>query len=144
MKSFLIKELEHELEFDEFDFNVDGFVYKTKKPNIKEITIVNSDIIFGLISYNFNKKYKKILELILSSENDEESSGNLRIALDEIARLKNIIETKYHIYLKSDAEAKLIKKLVMLQKDIKIKLVDIEIKKEEKMNIRGNHKGKSR
>lgn len=143
MKSFLIKELDNKLEFDEFNFNIEGFVYKTKNQNIKEIIIVNPDIIYGLISYNFNKKYKKILELILSSENDDEASGNLKIALDEIVRLKSIIE-KYHIYLKSGSETKLLKKIKMLQKDIKLKLVDMEIKKEEKMNVKENTKGKSR
>lgn len=143
MKSFLIKELNQEFEFDDFDFIIDGFVYKTKNKNIKEITIVNSDIIYGLISYNFNKKYRKILELILLNE-DDESSSNLKIALDEIARLKNIIETKYHTYLKAKQEAKLLRKLMMLEKDVKVKLVDIEVKKEEKISTKENTKGKGR
>lgn len=143
MKSFLIKELDQELTFDDFDFKVEGFVYKTKNSNIKEITIVNKEIIYGLISSSFNKKYKKLLREILLDDEDNDGDA-LKLALDEIARLRSILENKYKRFLKKQDQEKLLKKLLLLEKDIKIKLVDKTLKKEEKNIEKTANKGMHR
>lgn len=143
MKSFTIKKLKKNLEIEEIDYNTHGFIYKTKNDNIKEINIINPEIISGLIIYNFNKKYKRILSLILLSDNEDDSSnGTLMLALDEIARLKNIMESKYYKLLKKKEAEKLHKKIMLTEKDIKNKLIDKEIKKEEKEQVEEKHKSR--
>lgn len=149
MRSFVIKELKNNLELVVFDYELEGFHYKIKKHNdldVKEIVIINNDITSSLIVANFDKKYKKILTYyfnIISS--GEDSDTNLFLALDEVARLKNIIMKKYHKYLKKEIEKKILKKITMLENEIKSKIVNIKLLKEyERQNSIVEEKGKSR
>ena len=135
MKSFTIKKLEQVLEIENFKYDKKGFIYKPKKSNkVKEIVIVNQEIVSALISYNFYKNYKKILELYLLSktEDSDTSASGLVIALDEIARLKNIILTKYKNMLKKKEAEKFLKQLKILDSEIKNKIIDLEMLEEEK------------
>lgn len=135
MKSFTIKKLNQSLEIENFKYKKKGFIYKPKKSNkVKEIVIVNQDIISALISYSFYKNYKKILELYLLSqtEDSDTSTSGLMMALDEIARLKNIILTKYKNLLKKKETDKFLKQLSILDSEIKNKIIDLEMLEEQK------------
>ena len=107
MKSYCLKKLNSNYELESFDYNIKGFHYRIKSNRdsflkIKEVIIVNPEIISNLICHNFNKKYQKIVEcFFLNSDLDDDStSSNLMLALDEVARLRTIIINKYKIFLK--------------------------------------------
>lgn len=150
MKSFAIKEIEEDLEIMSYHYDLSGFTYKIRNHNsldVKEITILSPSIVSHLVLYSFDKKYKKILEAYLVSlqDDDDSTEGYLMMALDEIARLRSILIEKYHAYLKKDAETKMLKKLKILENEIRSKIVDIKLIKEQEMvhtNI--EEKGKSR
>ncbi len=138
MKSFIIKELNKDMELVSFSFNEEGFHYHIKKENslkVKEILIVSPNIITSLITYNFNKHYKKILGLYLSASSDDSNDSNtyLMMALDEGARLKSILIRKYHHLLKKKEEANMLKKLDLLDTKIKERIVDLKLQEEEKL-----------
>lgn len=139
MKSFVIKKLDSELEIVSMDYNFQGFVYKTRKSpkylDITEVIIVNPEIISSLICYNFNKKYKKIIELYLNTidNSDDTAEGNFLLALDEVARLKNIIINKYCQFLKKKEQENFLKRLKILENEIRVKIIDIKIIKEREM-----------
>ena len=150
MRGFAIKEIKEDLEIMSYHYDVCGFTYKIRNHNsldVKEITILSPSIVSSLVLYSFDKKYKKILEAYLTSlqEDDDSTEGYLMMALDEIARLRNILIKKYHDYLKKDAETKMLQKLKILENEIRSKIVDIKLIKEQEMvhtNI--SEKGKSR
>ena len=105
--SFTIRELKDTYELINFNYAIKGFSYPLKKSKnstwkIKELIIVNPDIISALISHNFNKRFQKIVELFFNSNDyDEDATGtNLMMALDEVAHLRTIIINKYKRYLK--------------------------------------------
>ena len=106
---FTIKKIEETYELISFNYPVKGFSYPLKKNRnntlkIKELIIVNPDIISALISHNFDKKFQKIVELFFSSNDyDEDSTGtSLMMALDEVAHLRTIIINKYSLFLTSN------------------------------------------
>lgn len=152
LQSFVIRELEPDLEIIHISYSLDGFHYKLKNNNslnIKEILIVNPQIINYLISYHFNKKYKKILESYMNAlqeESSDESSNGLLIILDEIARLRSILIRKYHTFLTKKKEEQLLKKLKILENEIRSKIIDLRLIKEQELvnNINIEEKGKSR
>lgn len=140
MKSFIIKKLNQELEIEAINDDLQGFVYKTRKNpkylEISEITIINPEIINALIKYNFDKKYKKILELYLKAidSGDESSEGNFLLALDEVARLKSIIITKYSRFLKKKGEEQFLKRLKILENELRAKIIDFKLIKEAELS----------
>ena len=150
MKSYCLTKLNSNYELESFDYNIKGFHYRIKSNRdsllkIKEVIIVNPEIISNLICHNFNKKYQKIVEcFFLNSDLDDDStSSNLMLALDEVARLRTIIINKYKIFLKKKKEEELLKKLKILENELRVKIIDFKLLKEQELNNR-NEKNKSR
>lgn len=139
MKSFIIKKLDSELEIIAMDFNFKGFIYKTHKnprySGISEINIINPEIINSLICFNFNKRYKKIIELYLNTidASDDTAEGSFMLALDEVARLKNIIINRYFQYLKKKDQENFLKRLKILENEIRVKIINLKLIKEREM-----------
>lgn len=137
---FTIKRLEETYELISFNYPVRGFSYPLKKNKnnawkIKELIIVNPDIISALISHNFDKKFQKIVELFFSSNDyDEDSTGtSLMMALDEVAHLRTIIISKYKRYLKKEKEEEFLKKLKVLENELRVKIIDFKLIKEQSL-----------
>ncbi len=135
MKSFVIHHLENNLELMIFDYNIKGFIYNCNKKSVKEITIVNPEMIFSLIKHSFDKKYKKMLEYYLNaiSGDDDTTEGNIITALNEIVRLKTIIFKKYHLFLQKEQEEYFLKKLKILENELRAKLIDFKLIKEQEL-----------
>jgi len=138
MTSFIIKEMKNNFKIINNFYDFNGFKYHFSNKcslGVDTIIIASPDIIGGLIKSSFNKKYKRILELYLSVINpeDEDSDGNLIIALDEIARLRAIIINKYQNIIKKEDTAKLLNKLKLIENEIRTKLIDFRLIKEQEL-----------
>lgn len=149
MKSFAIRDLSCSIAFFPFDLKKQGFTYPfklTNDLNVKEIVIVHPEIIDSLIYSNFNKRYKKIWEYYLYSlqEDDDTTSGRLMMALDEIARLRSIIIRKYHRNISKQKEEMMLKKLKLLENEMRIKIIDFNIIKEQEFAQDNNIQEKSK
>ncbi len=150
MKSFVIHEIKKNLKLKECISVQCGFKYaiKSSNLNVKEIIILDPFIIDQLIISNFNRRYKKILEYYIAFLQDEEgdNEGNFMIALDEIARLRSILIKKYNLVVSKKVEEKMLKKLKILENEIRMKIIDFKLIKEREcaytMNEHSN--GKSR
>ena len=137
---FTIKKIEETYELISFNYPVKGFSYPLKKNRnntwkIKELIIVNPDIISALISHNFDKKFQKIVELFFFfNDYDEDSTGtSLMMALDEVAHLRTIIINKYKRYLKKEKEEEFLKKLKVLENELRVKIIDFKLIKEQSL-----------
>lgn len=135
MKSYIIHELDKELLLESSISLDKGFKYKVKSASlgVKEIIILEPYIIDNLIFNNFNCRYKKILEFYLTilQEEDDTSEGNFMIALDEIARLRSILIRKYNLVVSKKIEEKMLKKLKILENEIRIKVTQFKLIKEQ-------------
>lgn len=135
MKSFVIHEIKKKLKLKESITISGGFKYsiRSTKLDVKDITILEPHIIDQLIFVNFNKRYKKILEYylaILQNEEGDNSEGAFMIALDEIARLRNILIKKYNLIVSKKVEEKMLKRLKILENEIRMKIIDFKLIKE--------------
>ena len=112
---------------------------------IRELIIVNPDIISALISHNFNKRFQKIVELFFNSNDyDEDATGtNLMMALDEVAHLRTIIINKYKRYLKKEKEEEFLKKLKVLENELRVKIIDFKLIKEQSL-VHNNREEKNK
>lgn len=148
--SFTIRELKDTYELINFNYAINGFSYPLKKSKnstwkIKELIIVNPDIISALISHNFNKRFQKIVELFFNSNDyDEDATGtNLMMALDEVAHLRTIIINKYKRYLKKEKEEEFLKKLKVLENELRVKIIDFKLIKEQSL-VHNNREEKNK
>ena len=149
MSSFIIKRLTSTLELNKPLKDIKGLVYIPKIKNndlaIKEIIIVKKEIIDQLILANFNKKYKKIIEYyfnILSNIDDSDNGDtNIILALDEIARLRHIIIKKYQTFLSKKTLEKMLKKLKIMENELRVKLIDYKLIQEQQ-SIKVSNKGR--
>ena len=55
------------------------------------------------------------------------------MALDEVARLRNIIINKYKFFLKRAEEEELLKKLKRLENELRVKIIDFKLIKEQSL-----------
>lgn len=152
MKCFTIKKLDDVYELENFDYNIQGFHYPIKKNKsgslkIKELIIVSPDITTNLICYNFNKKYQKIVECLFNNsdfnEDSDNTETNLMLALDEVARLRTIIINKYQRFLKKQEAEELLKRLKVLENELRVKIIDFKLIKEQERTNK-EERGKSR
>ena len=92
-----------------------------------------------------NKKYQKIVEYFFNnSDFDDESTGtNLMLALDEVARLRTIIINKYERFLKKKEAEELLKRLKVLENELRVKIIDFKLIKEQEL-INKEERGKAR
>ena len=104
---------------------INSLEIKTKGENTigaSKILIVDSELKDLYIKNKINKKLVSILakmQYILS--NDEDSTTNATLVLGEIDRLKSILINKYKEHLKSEEFSYLLKKLMIIEEEFKIK-----------------------
>ena len=136
MKSFAIKKLKKRMHVLYLEGSLEGYHYAFKNDNlgIKELNILSEEIIDILIKYNFDKRYKKIIEEYLLLLNDEDSGedGLLKV-IDEVARLKSIMIKRYEKIIKREENENFLKKLKILENEVRRKIIDIRLIKEREM-----------
>ena len=144
MEHYVIKKKNKNRKLNKFDFDETGYVFKPniKSPNLIKITslsITNLEITNSILIKKLDKSFRK-----LSVLNDEEAtSGDATIALNELAKEKGIITRKYREYLKKEEQEKYLKRLKVLEKEVKEKLVTLKLE-EEKVYEEELEKGHSR
>lgn len=88
----------------------------TKMHHVKRITVIDAELIEKMIMKKIDKEYKRILSIIYSIMNsDDSNSGDILVAYTEIQRLENIILAKYKKALKKEVIEKYLKKLKILE-----------------------------
>ena len=111
---------------------IDGFEIKPKN-NVKydavevnSMTLINKSFIEKLLKKKIQKKLDYYLQYIISliDEDDETSDPtNLKLALNDLAHYKSIVEYKYRKYLDEKYINLLLKKIDILEHEIKTKMV---------------------
>ena len=111
---------------------------------VNSLVIIKPSFIEKLLKKKIKRKLDFYLQYIISimdNDNDEEGeTGNLRLALDDLERYKSIVEYKYRKYLDQKYINLLLKKIELLEREIKMKL----IYKQEEVYDMEEVRGKSR
>lgn len=114
---------------------------KYKGVKVNSLIIVKPSFIEKLLKKKIKRKLDYYLQYIISLMDDEESdASDLKIALNDVARYKSIVEYKYRKYLDEKYINLLLKKMDILEREIKMKLVY----KQEEIYDMEETKGKSR
>lgn len=149
METYVIKKRNKNRKWSKFPFEEEGYVFKPniKSPNLiqmSSLSITNLEITNSILTKKLDKSFRKLAALILSVLKDEDAtSDSAVIALDELTKEKSIIQRKYKEYLKKEEKEKYLRRLKVLEEQLKEKLVYLKLE-EEKVYEEHLEKGHSR
>ena len=105
--------------------NLKGLEIKTKGENAikaSKVLIVDSELKDLYIKNKINKKLVALLsKMQYILDNDEDDNTNATLVLGEIDRLKSILINKYKEHLKIEEFSYLLKKLMLIEEEFKVK-----------------------
>lgn len=94
---------------------------------ITDIEICNKKLAYPIASKNANKKYRDLIKILTDLLVDDDDSGeSFREALNQIERFRIMIKNKYRNFLTKEEIEAMSKQLVILQKEAKKRLMDIQ------------------
>lgn len=148
MASYLINKNHHDESVVTIQ-ELDGYTFKPRTNRkdliqVKNVTVVDRVMLDKIISMKFDKAFKRLVALAIRVIEDEDATDDeCQIALDEAELVRQIFFTRYQKYLKKEKEELLLKKLRLIENELRTKQVKIKQKaiylemEEEKMRGRG-------
>ena len=136
MAAYVVKRKNRKKEVVSLNYKEIGYEFK---PNIKnekmvqitELYLYDDKMINVVLMKKIDKSFRRLAAITMSVLNDEDAtSADAIIALDEVAKLKSSILKKYNEYIKKEEEELHLKRLKMLENNLKQRLV--YLKSEEK------------
>ena len=113
---------------------LEGYKFRPKKLNdsyvkVSEVTIVDRVMIDKILSMKFEKTFKRLVSLALGVINDEDATdSDVQIVLDEAVLIKQILENRYQKFLSHEKEELFLKKLRVIDNEMRIKQMAIKQK----------------
>lgn len=121
---------------------IDGFKVMPKNKieypgiEVNSMILIKPIFIEKILKKKIKKKLNIYLNYIIASA-EEDDDDAYREALNNITRYREIVEYKYRKYLDDKYINLLLKKISLLEREIKSKIIYKELNKEEKTEVRG-------
>ncbi len=133
MCSYLIDKGQYSGVIIYMEYDLDGYNFKPRyeqgRPYIQvnSVTIYEPKMIDSLLAKKFQKKFERLSQIIMRFLYDEEDGdeGDYMIVLDEVARLKALVELRYQRFLSVQEYKDYIHKLAFLDNQLRQKLAMI-------------------
>lgn len=127
---------------------LNGFLFKPSNKiyhdgiTVTKMTVINFSFVEKILKRKIKRRLEVYLRFIVSlvSDSDDSDITDLRAALNDISRYKDMIKFKYQKYLDQKYISLLLKKMDILEHEIKMKL----IYKQEEVYELEETRGKSR
>ena len=128
MSSFILVEDDSIKEINSFN-EKDGYIFKTKNIDngfkINNITIYDNKRINNILERKFNRKFARLLNIIDDINESDGTESDVLIALDELQRLKEILEYKYQEFLKKELYKSFMDNILNEEKLLNEKLIEL-------------------
>lgn len=124
----IIKEIEY------MEYDLEGYKFNPKHKenapyiNVSTVTIYNHKMINYLLNRKFEKKFERLSQIILQflyQDEEDCDEGDFMILLDEVARLKSVVEIQYKKNLEMEEYRDYIAKLAFLDNQVRQKIAII-------------------
>ena len=97
-----------------------SFTPKKGYKRVKKITVLDKDMVCSILEDKVVKKYNLLIKIIYDLiTSDDTTSGDVLAAYTELDRIRNILLYKYNEYLRKEFIDKYLKKLYVLELELK-------------------------
>lgn len=121
-----------------YDFKPKNKLSKEDIINVDEMVIINPSLIEKLISKKCKKTLERILKLIsFIYDDDETGEESVTLALNEIAKFKELLDTKYKEYMKEKEYKLMLKKLEIIENEVKLRKLYLNSKENSEKKSKG-------
>lgn len=118
---YVIKKRNKIYDVIDIEYPFKGFKFKTKNDQINSILLENNKMIDKVLSRKINNMFTRLLMIVNDAFNSDDNPEGTSIALDEISMVRNSIRNKYAKYLKKEKEELYMKKLDLIEEEMKYK-----------------------
>lgn len=134
MSTYLLKRETTVKDIEYMEYDLDGYKFNPKQKenapyiNVRTVTIYNHKMINYLLTRKFEKKFERLSQIILQflyQDEEDCDEGDFMILLDEIARLRSVVEIQYKKELEMEEYRDYIDKLAFLDNQVRQKLAMI-------------------
>lgn len=113
-----------------------GYAFKPKnKANVlrvNKVIVLDPLLVDNILTIKFETRFKKLLKLVTFILNNEDATtGDTNLALDEVALLKSILLNRYQKFLSEEKELLFLQKLRILENNLRSKEFAINMKYQE-------------
>ena len=152
MSSYLLNKDTSKGSIDYMEYDLDGYVFKPRNKinqsyiKVTQVKIYQRDMIDSLLTQKFERKFDRLAQIILNflyQDDEEAEEGDFMILLDEVARLKAMVEIKYRKFLGIEKYKLYLDQLYFLDTQIRQKLAVISFKNNLDEEYENSH-GRSR
>ena len=121
MNSFILKNNDEEKKVLLYEEKKSySFTPKNGYKRVKKITVLDKDMVSSILEEKVVKKYNLIIKIIYDLiTSDDTTSGDVLAAYTELDRIRNILLYKYNEYLRKEFIDKYLKKLYVLELELK-------------------------
>ncbi len=121
MSSYVLKNSDEEKKVLLYEEKT-SYSFSPKKgyKRVKKITVLDQEILSKILEEKVTKSYNKLIKIIYDLINSEDTtSGDILVTFTEIDRIKDILLYKYNKKLKKEFIDKYLKKLYLLEQELK-------------------------
>jgi hypothetical protein len=144
MTNYVIKKKNKNKKILYIDSSMSGYTFNpSKKVNsldIKNVKMVDPELSNIILSIKLNDKFNKLLKLVNNYlNNDDAGDADTALVLDEFSMIRDILLNRYQKFLNQQQEALYLKKLRLVENEIRVKEIKIKA-----MVMEQEERGKSR
>lgn len=130
------------------EYDIEGYSFSPKSNtnktiSVKKVTIFQETLVNNLLINKFSSKFIRLSDIVFNIINDDNDTdeGDCMIVLDEIERLKAVLDIKIKKHLKIDEYNNYLDNLYFLKQQIENKIITLSNVQEEELT---QNKGRSR
>lgn len=120
MKTYVLSKKKINGLIDYFEYNSDGYVYYPKiDANLSHGVNIRDKYLISILLYNFDNMFDKLTKSIYAYvTSDDDNDDAVSMLLDEVSRLKSIVELEYKKHLSIDKYKEYLNKLYYLDSEL--------------------------
>lgn len=120
MKTYVLSKKKINGLIDYFEYNSDGYVYYPKiDASLSHGVNIRDKYLISILLYNFDNMFDKLTKSIYAYvTSDDDNDDAVSMLLDEVSRLKSIVELEYKKHLSIDKYKEYLNKLYYLDSEL--------------------------
>lgn len=148
MSNYLVDKDTHKAKINYMEYDLEGYEFKPRNKikhtyiNVRSVKLYKEDMISKVLTKKFERNFSKLGQIILNflyQDDDDCNEGDFYILLDEVARLRAMVEINYKKHLEIDKYKEYLDQLHFLDNEIRQKLAMINFKQSVKQQYQDNY-----